>query len=362
MAHSGKLVLRVVAVDTAIALIPPFLLLALLKDVSAARLLECFGYSLIYSHCIGTLAFIAIPRVWIASEKINVWARWIVRAAAMFAAAIAGSLTACLIFVALHWIPPGLYWTEFSGSLKMATFITVFAGTIISMYENFHARLDETKLQLRTRELERERALKLATEAQLASLESRIHPHFLFNALNSISSLIPEDPKRAERLVEQMAALLRFSLDADHAGLVPLDREMKIVSDYLAIEQARFGDRLRFRIHDHGECGGVQVPPLAIQTLVENSVKHAVSRNRAGGEIQVSLARENGSLRVEVQDEGPEFALASAPSGHGLDLLKSRLVALYGQHGGLSIERSGGANRIILSVPQNGGGHASVLG
>jgi sensor histidine kinase YesM len=356
------MVLRVLVADTAIALIPPFLLLALLKDVRAARLLESFGHSLIYSHCIGTLAFIVIPRIWVASEKINIWARWSVRMVAMFAATIAGSLIACVIFVALRWMPPELYWTEFTQSLKMATFITVFAGTIFSMYESFHARLDETKLQLRTRELERERALKLATEAQLASLESRIHPHFLFNALNSISSLIPEDPKRAERLVEQMAALLRFSLDADHTGLVPLDREMKIVSDYLAIEQARFGDRLRFRIHDRGECGGAQVPPLAIQTLVENSVKYAVSRNRAGGEIHVSLAREDSSLRVEVQDEGPEFALDSAPAGHGLDLLKSRLAALYGQHGGLSLERRGGSNRIILSVPQNGGGHASVFG
>jgi two-component system, LytTR family, sensor histidine kinase AlgZ len=361
MGHSIKLVLRVLAVDTAIALIPPFLLLAVLKNVTAARLLQSFGYSLIYAHCIGTLAFITVPRIWVASEKISLWARWTIRAGVMFAATTSGSLIACVVFMALRWIPPEMYWTEFRGSLKMATFITVFASVVISMYENFHARLEETRLQLRTQELERERALKLATEAQLASLESRIHPHFLFNALNSISSLIPEDPKRAERLVEQMAALLRFSLDADHAGLVPLDREMKIVSDYLEIEQARFGDRLRFHIDDCRGCSGAHVPPLAIQTLVENSVKHAVSRNRTGGEILVSLARENGSLRVEVQDEGPEFTLDSAPPGHGLDLLKSRLIALYGRQGGLSLERRGGANRITLSVPQNGGGHASVL-
>lgn len=362
MDSRGKLALRILAVNTAIALIPPFLLLAVLRDVSAARLLESFGYSLIYAHCIGTLAFFVIPRIWIATERINAWIRWLARATAMFGTSIAGALAACLIFVALRWIPPQMYWAEFTGSLKMATFITVFAASVISMYESFHARLEETKLQLRTQELERERALKLATEAHLASLESRIHPHFLFNALNSISSLIPEDPKRAERLVEQMAALLRFSLDADHAGVVPLDREMKIVADYLAIEQARFGDRLRFQIDNGGGCAGATVPPLAIQTLVENSVKHAVSRARAGGEIQVTLARDNGSLLVEVRDQGPEFALDSAPSGHGLDILKSRLVALYGAHGGLSLERSGGCNSITLSIPQHGNGHARISG
>ena len=362
MARSAKVVLRILAVNTAIALLPPFLLLAVLREVSWAKLLESFGYSLIYSHCIGTLAFLTIPGIWISTDSISVWARWPIRGLAILLATFIGCLVACLIFVALRWIPPNMYWAQFTGSLKIATFITVVACSGISMYESFHARLEETKLQLQTKDLERERALKLATEAQLASLESRIHPHFLFNALNSISSLIPEDPKRAERLVEQMAALLRFSLDADHGGVVPLDREMKIVSDYLAIEQARFGDRLRFRIDEHPEIGGAKVPPLAIQTLVENSIKHAVSRSRAGGEIQVTIARENGSLRVHVRDEGPEFTLESAPSGHGLDTLRSRLAALYGTRGGLSLERLGKLNQVTLSIPQNCDEHARIPG
>src|SRR5277367_1099574 len=358
----AKFALRVAVVNTAVALIPPFLLMALVNDISTRKLLESFGYSLIYSHCIGTIAFITIPRVWIACENSNAWVRWTVRLASLFGASVTGSLIAGVVFVLIGWVPLRSYWLQFTGSLKIATFMTVLAGSVITMYESFHARLEETTLALRTKELERERALKLATEAQLASLESRIHPHFLFNALNSISSLIPEDPKRAERLVEQMAALLRFSLDANHAGLVPLDREMKIVSDYLAIEQARFGDRLRFQIDERGETLGSEVPPLAIQTLVENSVKHAISPNRAGGEVCVSVARENGSLHVQVSDEGPEFTLDQSASGHGLDLLRSRLAALYGPRGSLSLARDGGHNRITLSVPQDGGGHARISG
>ncbi len=359
---SRKLLLRVLIVDTIIALIPPFLLLALEGNVSWHHLLASFRYSLIYAHSIGSLAFATMPRVWIASEKSGVWARWLLRAITTFGAGLAGGMFACLIFIAIGWIPASQYWTEFLGSLKISIFLTVLACGVISMYESFRARLEETTLQLRTKELERERALKLATEAQLASLESRIHPHFLFNTLNSISSLIPEDPKRAEQLVEQMSALLRFSLDANHSGLVPLDREMKIVSDYLAIEQARFGDRLRFQIDAPREVGEAKVPPLAIQTLVENSVKHAISRSRSGGEIRVTVARENGSLRVEVLDEGPEFALDATPSGHGLDILKGRLRALFGAQGGLALQRSGNRNQLTLSVPQNTNGHASVPG
>jgi len=361
MAGSLKSVLRVVIIDTLIAFVPPFLMLAIEQNVQWQRLLESFEFALVYSHCIGSLAFATIPRIWMATEMASTWVRWLSRAGAMLVASVIGGLVACLIFVGLGWIPLRLYWPEFIGSLKIATFITVVAGGVISMYESFQERLQETTLQLRTKELERERALKLATEAQLASLESRIHPYFLFNTLNSISSLIPEDPKRAERLVEQMAALLRFSLDANHTGLVPLDREMKIVSDYLAIEQARFGDRLRFQIDEPRDFGDSQVPPLAIQTLVENSVKHAVSRNRAGGEIRVMLARENGSLRIQVRDQGPEFRLETVPSGHGLDNLMSRLAALYGERGGLTLERCGDLNQITLSVPQ-GNGHARVSG
>ncbi len=214
----------------------------------------------------------------------------------MFTACVAGSLIAGLIFVALGWQPMSVYWPHFLGSLKLAAFLTLVAGFTIGIYVTLRGRLDETTLQLRTKELERERALKLATEAQLASLESRIHPHFLFNTLNSISSLIPEDPARAERLVEQMAALLRFSLDANQSGLVPLASELKIVADYLDIERARFGERLRYQIDVPADLNESRIPPLSLQTLVENSVKHAIAPDRAGGEIRITGASADGGL------------------------------------------------------------------
>ncbi len=331
-------------INTGLAFLVPVLLLALNQRVSVHRLWISFLYSLIYTHSIGWLAFATIPKVWGAAENSRAWFQWLLRIVVVFAVALIGSMVAVLILVALGRVPLRDYWAEWSSSLRIAIVITVLASATISTYETMRARLDQ-------REAERERAL-----------ESRIHPHFLFNALNTISSLIPEDPARAERLVEQMAALLRFSLDANQSGLVPLARELKIVADYLDIEKARFGERLRYEIDVSSELNGAEVPPLSVQTLVENSVKHAIAPNRGGGDVHIRGNRENGLLQLEVSDDGPAFRLESAPAGHGLDNLKGRLATLFGERAALKVERLSGRNVVTLSVPQAGNGHASIPG
>src|SRR5580704_12965224 len=357
-----KSILNALIWDSAFALIPTILLYTMNPEMTWARLLDHFRFSWIYSNCIGGLAFYLIPKVWVASCKLPAWFRWTARVAALYGACVAGALIGGLIFVALRWQPMSDYWPEFVGSMRFAALLTIGAGLTIGIYSTLRERLDETTLQLRTKELERERALKLATEAQLASLESRIHPHFLFNTLNSISSLIPEDPARAERLVEQMAALLRFSLDAHQSGLVPLARELKVVGDYLEIERARFGDRLRYQIDVPANLSESRISPLALQTLVENIVKHAIAPERAGGEIRITGTESNGTFCVEVSDSGPAFRLESAPAGHGLDNLKDRLRALFGDRAVLALQRAGGRNQLTMSVPQTVNGHASISG
>ena len=357
-----RTILKAVLWDSAFAFVPPILLFTMDSNITWQRLLQDFRFSWIYSNCIGAIAFLFIPKIWEGTCARAAWLRWSARVAAMFGACVIGSLIAGLFFVALRWQPMTDYWAQFLGSLAFAAVLTISAGLTIGIYTALRERLDETSLQLRTKELERERALKLATEAQLASLESRIHPHFLFNTLNSISSLIPEDPARAERLVEQMAALLRFSLDANQSGLVPLASELKIVGDYLEIERARFGDRLRYRIDVPADLNESRIPPLSLQTLVENSVKYAIAPERAGGEIRITGAQSNGAFRVEVSDTGPEFRLESAPAGHGLDNLKGRLSTLFGDRAALLLQRVGGRNNLILSVPQPVNGHAGIPG
>ena len=296
--------------------------------------------SAVFACSIGIPAWIVMPRfaprVWGLPAP---W-RWSALMVAILAITVGGCLVGCALIAWWQMIPTGSFWGFYWSCLRLALLLSLVSGIGSCLYESMRQRLETTTLELRTKELDRQRALNAATTARLASLESKIHPHFLFNALNSISSLIPDDPRRAERLVERMAALLRFSLDSRQIGLVPLDQEMKIVRDYLEIEKVRFAERLRFAIDQSDSARTSSVPPLSIQTLVENAVKHAVAPRPEGGEIRVTLRGSEGAIEVKVADDGPGFTPESIPAGHGLDNLNARLEALFG--GGHEVEIQSG--------------------
>jgi LytS/YehU family sensor histidine kinase len=236
-------------------------------------------------------------------------------------------------------------------SLGICAFVTLGFGGGMTVYEVTRARLEAAQAELRAREVERERAEKLLAEARLASLESRLHPHFLFNTLNAISALIPEDPERAERLVEQLAALLRFSLEAGARHTVALGTELEIVRAYLGIEQARLGDRLRFAIDVPAELASCGVPPLALHTLVQNSVKHVAAARSGPTEIRVRGGASAGRVRVGVWDDDRPFALETVPHGHGLDGLRARLQVLYGADARLEVQGAEDGKEVTITLP-----------
>ena len=235
---------------------------------------------------------------------------------------------------AVEWgdIPKGLI-----KAFAFGVLITLMMGAAAHTIETLKARVQATTLQLRTHQLERERALKLAAEARFESLQSRLQPHFLFNTINSILALLREDAPRAEEMLERLARLLRFALDSQQAPVVRLSEELRLVTDYLQIEHARFGDRLRFTIDSPAELGPVEIPAYALQTLVENCMKHAIAPRRDGGAIRVRVAREDDSLVAEVSDDGPGFSGDALRAGHGLDMLEQRLEALYGAEASIEI-------------------------
>jgi len=189
-------------------------------------------------------------------------------------------------------------------------------------------------------------------QARLSSLESPIHPHFLFNTLNSISALIREDPARAERTVERLAALLRYSLDTGMKPVVLLRHELRVVEDYLQIEKTRFGERLRYSINVPDALEDLEVPPLTLQTVVENTIKHVVSGSRHGGEIRIAARLEAGCLLLDVSDDGPGFELSAVQAGHGLDNLRERITALFDGAGRLEFERRDGRMMVSIALPQ----------
>jgi two-component system, LytTR family, sensor histidine kinase AlgZ len=224
-------------------------------------------------------------------------------------------------------------------------------GTLVSYLLMQSGKLRSATLDLRTRQLEEERARKLAAEARLATLESRIHPHFLFNSLNSIAALIREDPAGAERMTERLAGLLRYSLDTNSSALVPLEQELRLVRDYLDIERTRFGERLRFSVDAPAQIADLKVPPLALQTLVENSIKYAIATRREGGEIRVAARREGDLAVLEVSDDGPGFEAGALKPEHGLDNLRERVAGLFEGRGRVDVARREGRTVVSVVVP-----------
>ena len=244
-----------------------------------------------------------------------------------------------------------MYWSRFQANLPFCIVITVVTGLDMAAYHTLLYKLQAATLELRTKPGEQERAYKLLAEAQLSSLESRIHPHFLFNTLNSIAALIPTDPQLAEDTVGKLASLLRFSLNANHSGLVPLSQELKIVRDYLEIEKTRFGARIRYEIAVPEALQDVKVPPLALQSLVENSVKHVVSQRNQGAMIQIAASQEANRIRLVVLDDGPGFSPGAITPEHGLGNLVARLELLYGAEGRLEVTRENEKTAVRLYFP-----------
>ena len=160
-------------------------------------------------------------------------------------------------------------------------------------YASLLGRLQAAELHLHEKELAEERTRKLAAETRLRSLESWIHPHFLFNTLNSISALIASDPARAEQIVGRLATLLRASLDSSNHSLIPLRQEIAMVESYADIERVRFGDKLRASVKVPPELQETKVPPLSVQSLVENAVKHGITPQPNGGEFHVTARAVN---------------------------------------------------------------------
>ena len=181
------------------------------------------------------------------------------------------------------------------------------------------------------RRLEAEEARRRAAEARLEALRARIHPHFLFNALNTIAGLIHDDPRAAEEAVEELARLLRYTLEVSRAEQVPLGDELAIVRRYLALERARLGERLRYDIAVEEGLETLAVPPLLVLPLVENAVRHGIAPRRDGGLVTITARREDSVPVITVEDDGPGLA-GSTTGGTGTSLadLRARLALLGG--------------------------------
>jgi anti-sigma regulatory factor (Ser/Thr protein kinase) len=226
------------------------------------------------------------------------------------------------------------------GAWTLAAFTGAVGGWMWT-YWVVHARRRRDRVELEL--------TVLAREAQLRSIRAQVNPHFLFNCLNSIRGLIQQDPARAETMVTALADLLRYALTADRRQMVPLADELEVVEQYLALETIRFEERLMIERHVASETLQVPIPPMIVQTLVENAVKHGISQRQDGGVVRLESRAIEGRLLVIVTNSGR--LPTRSGGGFGLRNAEEQLRILYGERASLTLSADGDRTTATVTVP-----------
>jgi LytS/YehU family sensor histidine kinase len=241
---------------------------------------------------------------------------------------------------------------------KKLSFITRFAGSTVDnglfilpwvlIYYFYHFFQKSQRQQLDTLRLE-----ALIKELELKTIKAQINPHFIFNSLNSIRALVDENPQRARRAVTELSNILRSSLQVEKVEMVSFENELNIVKDYLALENMRFEDRLKIEYEIDEDTLGQPVPPMMLQTLVENAIKHGISKQIDGGVVKV-ISDFNGEYHeMAVQNTGTLNGYKSGAEGFGLSSTTNRLSLLFGDKARFEIKQINGSMveaRVLLPV------------
>jgi len=269
---------------------------------------------------------------------------------------LVGALFAAADIAIRVWITGYLPWSS-----KSAPFDAQFRNLFLS---GFHSNLlvywaiaggYQGLAYYRTLEERELRASQLETrlaQAQLQVLRTQLQPHFLFNTLHAISTLVQKDPDAADHAIALLSDLLRMTLEAGPDQEVTMQQEIDFVERYIDIEQTRLGDRLavRFRIAD--DVRDATVPSLLLQPLVENAIRHGIAPRTEGGRVDIVALRNDGDLQILIQDDGVGFGEATIREGLGLRNTRARLSQLYGNGERISLERvPGGGALVRLTIP-----------
>lgn len=285
---------------------------AILWAVSSSAFVEALWYSLgigLSVHLLTALATARLPRV-------PVIAIWVVTLPA-------GVMSGLFIGSIVNGEPMAEIFANSTpiGSLIIALIVTYVFYSYYSM-----AELRES---LRAREVAQLESDKQLTETQLRLLQSQIEPHFLFNTLSHVISLVRNDPPRAEAMLQQLSQFLRASLRRSRSEYATLADEVALLRDYLEILKVRMGERLHFSFELDVDPKTITLPPLILQPLVENAVVHGLEPAEAGGKIVIRARREDHTMVLEVEDSGPGIDTTSG-DGFGLANVRARLARLYG--------------------------------
>ncbi len=190
-------------------------------------------------------------------------------------------------------------------------------------------------------EIQKVRLESLVKELELKTIKSHINPHFIFNALNSIRALVDENPERARTAITELSNILRSSMQAEKMETVPFERELNIVKDYLALEHIRFEDRLQIEYDIDEDTLDQPVPPMMLQTLVENAIKHGIGKQKNGGLVKVISDYRDDHHELIVQNSGQMNGNNGDSDGFGINSTRNRLKLLFGGKASFDIRNTG---------------------
>lgn len=242
-----------------------------------------------------------------------------------------------------------LAWVEILRMLLNWMFVLVFWSML---YFTAHYFFNYRRQEIANLKLEASR-----NEIELSNLKSQLNPHFMFNALNGIRALVEDEPESAKQAITQLSVLLRAALSTGKQKTIRFKEELNLVANYLSLEKMRFEDRLRVSYDIHPEINTLDFPPLMLQTVVENAVKHGISKLPKGGEISISGKATDDFFVVEVWNSGA-YTKADNPEemdinqGIGLKNTQRRLRLIFGKNASLTIENWKGGVRTQLLIPK----------
>jgi sensor histidine kinase YesM len=300
-----------------------------------------FWINLVFSQCIG-LSIYAVNAT-VMCRITDKRRRWIVLALTFPASIMFGITLASWITGVGNWSDPRAW---------VSVVIGLFFGGIGGITYFLSERIEQLDAEVKQRQLVQSESEKRELEAHLKLLQAQIEPHFLFNTLANVSSLIESDPAQAKRLLERLNDWLRVALTRARSEHTTLADELTLLENYLQILSMRFGERLRWRIDATNEARRAPFPPMLLQPLVENAVRHGIEPNLDGGTILIHAEMKDAVLRIAVCDDGTGLSDEIKP-GTGLLNVRARLKALYGTTGRLTLESNAqGGVTATMEIPQ----------
>jgi sensor histidine kinase YesM len=303
-----------------------------------------FQNNLIVSQCIGFSIYGANIAVIPLFQKTT---RSVVQIAIIIAAVLVGAIAGTILGSSAIGMRPSALFGERFPFFTQLVLLGILFGVLVSYVFVSLERINEERLS-------RLEAEKAAMETELRLVQSQMEPHFLFNTLANVRSLIDSDSHKAGDMLETFVAFLRTSLRTSRERTVPLSQELDVVKSYLELFVMRMGTRLTYRIDLPEALRGVRIPPLLIQPLVENAVKHGLEPSVDGGEVAIVVERADGTIRITVVDSGVGIGETAGGSGIGLENVRRRLAIIYGDAGRLMIEENSPRGvKAIIEIPKN---------